>query len=192
MTFQFLSMKSNMNREEKLEDIRRDPFALAKYPELRADKEVVLAAVKNSGAQLKFASTELRADKEVVLAAVENKDFAIQFASDELQKDKDVIRISMKRDYEAGYKNINIKPHVGDYVTFAFKLDDPNPVIHRVTEIVSPEKVRLNNTNSTLIRSLNFIPKNRVFHDRDLGLRLVDRTFTIRGGRKKRTKRFKK
>ncbi len=127
-----------------------------------------------------------------MLAAVENKDFAIKFASDELQRDKDVIRISMKRPYESGYKNINMKPHVGDYVTIDFKSKDTNPVIHRVTEIVSPEKVRLNNTNPIFIKSLNFIPEKCVFNDRELGLRLVDRTFTIRGGKRKRTKRFKK
>eukprot|EP00969_Alexandrium_andersonii_P257126 11368259-Alexandrium_andersonii.AAC.1 len=40
--------------------------------ELRADKDVVLAAVKESGRgqTLQFASEELRADKDVVLAAV--------------------------------------------------------------------------------------------------------------------------
>ena len=161
-------------------------------PELRADKEVVLAAVNNTGYALQFASPELRADKEVVLAAVENKDFAIQFASDELKRDKDVIRISMKRPYAEGYNNINMEPRVGDYVTLAFKSPDPNPLIHRVTEIVPPESVRLNNTNTIYIRSLNFVPEKLVFKDRDFGLRLVDRTFTIRGGRKKRTKRFKK
>ncbi len=54
MTFQFLSMKSNMNREEKLEDIRRDPFALAKYPELQDDIEAVLIAVKNFRSTIKI------------------------------------------------------------------------------------------------------------------------------------------
>ena len=38
--------------------------------ELRAVKEVVLAAVTEDGWALQFASVELRADKDVVLAAV--------------------------------------------------------------------------------------------------------------------------
>lgn len=84
-----------------------------------------------------------------------------------------------------------MEPHVGDYVTLVFKSPDPNPLIHRVTEIVSPESVRLNNTNTIYIRYLNFVPEKLVKNG-EFGLRLVDRTFTIRGGRKKRTKRFKK
>ena len=48
--------------------------------ELRADKEVVMAAVKQDGDALKFASDELRANREVVLAAVEQNRLALKFA----------------------------------------------------------------------------------------------------------------
>lgn len=184
-------LRSQMDKINKIIIIRKFIILKSASPELRADKKVVLDSVKNSGEQLKYASPELRADKEVVLAAVENEDSAIQFASDELQRDKDVIRTSMKRPSSGvHYKNINMPPYVGDYVTLA--LNQPNPVVHRVTEIVSPERVRLNNTNPIFIHALNFIPKHLVFNDTGLGLRLVDRTFTIRGGKRKRTKRLKK
>jgi hypothetical protein len=59
--------------------------------ELHGDKDVVLAAVKESGFALQCASTELRADKEVVLAAVKQDGDALGFASKELQKDEEVI-----------------------------------------------------------------------------------------------------
>ena len=38
--------------------------------ELKADKEVVIAAVTRWGSSLEYASEDLRADKEVVMAAV--------------------------------------------------------------------------------------------------------------------------
>ena len=39
--------------------------------DLKADKEVALAAVSECGEALEYASSELRADKEVVLTALE-------------------------------------------------------------------------------------------------------------------------
>ena len=53
--------------------------------ELRADKEVVMAAVKNDGFALEYASEELKADREVVMAAVKNDGDALYFATDEMR-----------------------------------------------------------------------------------------------------------
>lgn len=58
--------------------------------EMQGDKEVVLAAVVQSGRALEHASAELRADQEVVLAAVGQDGLALLFASDELRADRDV------------------------------------------------------------------------------------------------------
>ena len=55
------------------------------YDELRADRAVVLQAVRQNGRALQFASEELRADRAVVLAAVRQNGSALQFASDELR-----------------------------------------------------------------------------------------------------------
>ena len=52
--------------------------------ELKADKEVVLAAVGQGGRALRYAS-ELKADKEVVLAAVGQNGDAVEHATDELR-----------------------------------------------------------------------------------------------------------
>ena len=67
------------------------------------DKEVVMAAVKNNGQALEFASPSLQEDKEVVMAAVRNDGSAIQFASALLQKDKDVLLASVKNNIYALY-----------------------------------------------------------------------------------------
>ena len=53
--------------------------------ELKADKEVVLAAVGQDGLALMYASDELKADKEVVLAAVGQNVHALEYAPDELR-----------------------------------------------------------------------------------------------------------
>ncbi|SVC31779.1 uncharacterized protein METZ01_LOCUS284633, partial [marine metagenome] len=55
--------------------------------ELKADKEVIMAAVQENADSLKFASDELKADKEVVMAAGS----ALEYASDELKADKEVV-----------------------------------------------------------------------------------------------------
>ena len=60
-------------------------------PELQADREVVLAAVRQNGWVLCYASTELRADREVVLAAVQQDGRALEFASPELRADREVV-----------------------------------------------------------------------------------------------------
>ena len=57
---------------------------------LRADQEVVLAAVAQDGWALEYASDGLRADKEVVLAAVAQNGSALQYASEGLRADLEV------------------------------------------------------------------------------------------------------
>lgn len=69
--------------------------------ELQADKEVVLAAVKQDGWALEHASEELRADTEVVLAAVKQNGWALGHASEELRADKEVVLVAVKQDRRA-------------------------------------------------------------------------------------------
>ena len=64
---------------------------------LKNDKEVVLAAVKQSGYALEYASENLKNDKEVVLAAVKTDSDAIGYASKKLQADKDVIKAAKSK-----------------------------------------------------------------------------------------------
>ena len=55
--------------------------------EFRADKEIVLTAVKKCGYALKYASEELRNDREVVLEAFKRHNEALEYASRELQEE---------------------------------------------------------------------------------------------------------
>ena len=65
-------------------------------PSIRANKEVVLAAVKQDGYALQHASFALRMDKEVCLAAVRCKNtFALPYCSYDMQNDKQVVCASM-------------------------------------------------------------------------------------------------
>ena len=59
--------------------------------ELRADREVVLAAVRQDGIALGYASDALRADHEVVLAAVTQAGRALEYASSAFRGDRDMV-----------------------------------------------------------------------------------------------------
>jgi hypothetical protein len=84
-------------REHKglmLAAVRQNPLALRHAaPELRADRDVVLAAVSLQNrytAPLQYASPELRADREVVLASVASCGHSLKYASPELRADREV------------------------------------------------------------------------------------------------------
>lgn len=66
--------------------------------ELKADREVVLEAVRTDGRSLRSASKELRANREVVLEAVQHYGWSIEYASDELRADKELLLHSVKDD----------------------------------------------------------------------------------------------
>jgi hypothetical protein len=59
------------------------------------DKEQVIKAVSKDGMLLEYASDELKADREIVLAAVQNRSKGLQYvkyASEELRADPEIIR----------------------------------------------------------------------------------------------------
>ncbi|CAK9026178.1 Uncharacterized protein SCF082_LOCUS17376 [Durusdinium trenchii] len=75
-----------------------DGSFLAEAPSyIRADREVVMAAVMQNGRALEFASEKLRADREIVLLAVDEDPNAFQFASSELHADRDVMLAAVQR-----------------------------------------------------------------------------------------------
>jgi len=68
--------------------VKQDGHAVEHASEkLRADRDVMLEAVKHRGMALEFASEALRADRDVVLKAVKQDREALQFASDELKEE---------------------------------------------------------------------------------------------------------
>jgi hypothetical protein len=59
--------------------------------ELKADYDVVLQACSQNGAALRYASQELRANRNIVLAACRSNRHALQDASTELRADRDLV-----------------------------------------------------------------------------------------------------
>jgi len=68
---------------------------------LKADKEIILAAVNRYGNYLKYADEKLRDDKEIALAAVSQTGEALKYVSKKLQNDKDVVLAALKQNSEA-------------------------------------------------------------------------------------------
>jgi hypothetical protein len=88
----FVDHKLKADKEVVLAAINQNGFALKFAAEnLRADKEVVLSAVNKNGSTLEYASENLRADKDIVLAAVKRNGEAIQFASDDLKAHREIV-----------------------------------------------------------------------------------------------------
>jgi len=67
----------------------------------QSDKDVVLAAVNQTGKALRHASSDLQGDKEVVLTAVNQTGEALRYASPDLQGDKEVVLAAVNQTGEA-------------------------------------------------------------------------------------------
>jgi hypothetical protein len=61
----------------------------------------VLAALRQNGRALEYASAELRGDREVVLAAVRQNGRALRFPSEDLRNDPQVVTASLAHFYDA-------------------------------------------------------------------------------------------
>jgi ribosomal protein L24E len=68
---------------------------------LKADKKIVLAAVKQNGEALQHANEKFRADKEVILTAVKQAGQALQFANKKLKADKKIVLTAVKQNGRA-------------------------------------------------------------------------------------------
>jgi predicted nucleic acid-binding Zn-ribbon protein len=64
---------------------------------IKDDKDVVMAAVKQRGCAIKYASEKFKADKEVVMAAVKCEGDALQYISESLKADKEVVLAAVKQ-----------------------------------------------------------------------------------------------
>ena len=82
------------------------------YYKFKSDKKVVLAAVKQDGSNLQYAWPIVAADKEVVLEAVKTCGAALQYADDSLKKDKEIVDVAVKQDERASqYADISLKKY---------------------------------------------------------------------------------
>ena len=92
-----------LHRDEALEAIKEDGNELQHASlELRADRNVVLAAVRQAGGlAIAYASPGLQADREIVLEAVRQNGDALQYASTELQADREVLLEAVRQNGDA-------------------------------------------------------------------------------------------
>ena len=85
------------------------------------DKKEALAQLKDDGWVLSMVSDELKADKELVMAAVEQDD-SLDFASDELKADKEVVMAAVNNDIDALLENGSIMDAL-EYASDELKTD---------------------------------------------------------------------
>ncbi|CAE7214949.1 yghU [Symbiodinium natans] len=82
--------------------VRSSGASLAHAPvELKADKDLVIEAVKQDGMALQYAAEEMRVDREVVLEAVQQDGLALQYASGSALLDDSVVLAAVAQDGEA-------------------------------------------------------------------------------------------
>jgi len=76
----------NLNKKEVLKRIKDNTIASNELKKFSKDKQVIIAAVKKDGNNLKFADKQLKADKEVVLEALKNDIDSLKFADKKIIK----------------------------------------------------------------------------------------------------------
>ena len=79
------------------------------YAELMADREIVLAAVKQDGRAFYHTTPELQADREIVLAAVMQVGMALGHAASGLMADREIVLAAVMQDGSAlGYASAEL------------------------------------------------------------------------------------
>jgi len=111
------AIKIGQHREMVLKELKRGGGiiidSLGDVPkDLRADKEVVLEAVKKHGWNLQFASEDLRSDKEFMFEAINISQYAIGYASEDLRSDKEFM-----------FEAINISQYAFEYASEDLRSD---------------------------------------------------------------------
>ena len=99
---QYTSDDLRSDREVVIAAVKQNGVALEYASrELLSDRDFMLAAVGQDGATLEYASDELRADREIVIAAVGHCGPALQFAANALRRDRGVVLAAMLQDESA-------------------------------------------------------------------------------------------
>merc|ERR1712006_76363 len=80
--------------------------------ELKADRDVVVAAVKHDGWALEHASDVLKSDKEIVATAVQQKCWASRHANQNLQQDGEVQRFQTSKEKPTWFRQTVSDQHL--------------------------------------------------------------------------------
>eukprot|EP00933_Yihiella_yeosuensis_P011373 TRINITY_DN11862_c4_g1_i1.p1 TRINITY_DN11862_c4_g1~~TRINITY_DN11862_c4_g1_i1.p1 ORF type:complete len:375 (-),score=95.61 TRINITY_DN11862_c4_g1_i1:148-1272(-) len=102
-------------------------------PHLKADRQIVLTAVRQNGNALEFASKEFCEDKALVLDAVCQCGLALEHASEALQRDKEVVKAAVSCSWGAfrfaseelqGDRDIVLAAVLNGFQAFQFASED--------------------------------------------------------------------
>lgn len=88
-------------REFILDQMKSNGKGLRRATNLRADRDVVRAAVNSQGTALEYAAPDLQADHSIVLAAVNNDPEALQWAAPRLRGDRHILTAALRKDGRA-------------------------------------------------------------------------------------------
>lgn len=119
-------------REAAIRRVTNDGFELRSLNDLRNDRQVVLAAVRQNGMALIYANEEHRDDREVVLEATRQNGLAILAASEELKRDRDFILAALRKNrWVFAYidPSLQADPEIATYrqpITIAFLTSQQN------------------------------------------------------------------
>lgn len=95
-------IRRELEQAKWLETVEANGYTLRDAPHsLRADPEVVLAAVSSKGRAIQYADAELWGDRAIAKAAIEQDPLSFQFISTALQGDLELALIAVHKDWSA-------------------------------------------------------------------------------------------
>ncbi len=84
--------------------------------ELKSDKDVVMAAVKQVGWTLHYATNELKNDRDVVMSAVIQDGHALRYSSQKLKNDEKVVMTAVKNNPDSFYWASDLLRNNSDFI----------------------------------------------------------------------------
>jgi CxxC motif-containing protein len=87
-------IKNDNDNDKVLDDVKRNILALKNAPD---NKKIALAAVKQNGKSLKYASKRLKEDIKIVSAAVSKCGLSLKYASKELQNNREIVLAAVSK-----------------------------------------------------------------------------------------------
>ena len=93
----YVDEKFKADKEVVLEAVRSDARILYYADEsLKKDKKIILTALKKNGNSLNYADESLKKDKEIVLTAIKQNGGALEYADKKFQDDKKIVLAAIK------------------------------------------------------------------------------------------------
>ncbi len=101
---QVLQELTRQKHQQQLQDhwllqVTRRGLDLEKAPnEMKSNKMVVMAAVKQRGSALNYASDVLKSDRSIVKEAIQEDGLALYYSGDDIKSDREIVILAVARD----------------------------------------------------------------------------------------------